>query len=37
MSCQAKLTNNGVVAACTTGDVKAIESCGCSIASIAVS
>jgi hypothetical protein len=37
MSCQGRLTSNGVVAACTVGDYKAIESCGCSIASIAVS
>jgi hypothetical protein len=38
MSCNAKLTNNnGAIAACTTGDLKALEACGCSIASIAVS
>jgi hypothetical protein len=37
MSCQNKLTSNGGVAACTVGDVKAIQSCGCSIASIVVS
>jgi hypothetical protein len=37
MSCQGKLTSNGVVAACTSGNYQAIESCGCSIASIAVS